>query len=89
MPMNPTRKAQGGDVEGTKKIDVSQGEAIQVAKASYDPGYSLENTLDDAGVKFPAADLVRGFCDYGASTGEPGSNPLQQKRKAEEDPADL
>lgn len=70
MPKNPTRAAQGGDVEGTKKIDVSQGEALEVASASYDPGYSLDNTLSDAETVVNKSDLTRGYCNYGKVVGE-------------------
>lgn len=70
MPTNPERATRGGDVEGETKIDVTHGEAIPVAKASFDPGYSLEETLSDAGTDFEKADLVQGFCTDGAVTGE-------------------
>lgn len=70
MPRNPSRAAQGGDVEGETRIDVTMGEAIPVASASFDPGYSLESTLDSGTTKFRRADLVQGFCDYGHEIGE-------------------
>lgn len=70
MPINPNRASQGGDVEGETPIDVSQGEAIKVAKASYDPGYSLDATLSDANTVIGKADLVTGYCSYGKSIGE-------------------
>jgi hypothetical protein len=70
MPKNPTRDGQGGDVEGEFAIDVSQGEAIKVAKASIDPGYPVDSSLDDAETDFPKSDLVRGYCDYGKVIGE-------------------
>lgn len=70
MPENPKRATQGGDVEGTKKIDVSQGEALPVAAASFDPGYSLETTLSDAETVINKSDLTRGYCDYGKAVGE-------------------
>lgn len=73
MPKNPDREAQGGDVEGTKKIDVTQGEALSVAAASYDPGYPeeyIKNTLSDAGTKIDKSDLMRGYCTYGKAVGE-------------------
>ena len=60
--------SQGGDVEGTVKIDVTQGEALAVAKACFDPGYSLEETLEAGYIKKDA--LVRGYCDYGTCVGE-------------------
>lgn len=70
MPQNPERASRGGDVEGETKIDVSQGEAIAVAKASFDPGYSLDTTLSDAGTDLVKADLVQGYCTGSSATGE-------------------
>lgn len=71
MPNNPDRAAQGGDVSGETSIDVTQGEAIKVSKASYDPGYDLSNTLESGYVK--KADLQSGYCDYGKAIGEGGN----------------
>jgi len=59
---------QGGDVEGTVKCDVSQGKAIEVAKACFDPGYDLTETLDAGYIS--KADLIRGFVDHGIGVGE-------------------
>lgn len=59
---------QGGDVMGTKKIDVSQGEALEVATASFEPGYDLDSVLEAGYVD--EACLVQGFCDYGICIGE-------------------
>lgn len=75
MPKNPNRSAQGGDVEGDTINDQERGlgEATSVAKASYDPGYSLETTLGDAGIKVSVADIKMGYCAYGKATGEPGA----------------
>lgn len=70
MPINPNRAAQGGDVEGEIPNFVSQGNPIQVAKASFDPGYPLDETLSDAGIVINKADLVRGYCAYGKAIGE-------------------
>lgn len=70
MPINPTRSAQGGDVEGETHIEVSQGVSIAVAKASFDPGYDLTSTLSDAGTDISKADLIDGYCSYGKATGE-------------------
>ncbi len=70
MPSNPERATRGGDVEGTTKTDVVLGKPLEVAKASYDPGYPLENTLSDAGTEFNMADLKQGYCTDGAVTGE-------------------
>lgn len=73
MPKNPDRAYQGGDVEGDTINDQDRGlgEPITVAKASYDPGYSLETTLNDAGIKISPADIKLGFCTYGKATGDP------------------
>ncbi len=70
---NPNRAAQGGDVPGDTINDKGRGlgEPITVAKASYDPGYSLETTLSNAGVKVSLADLKHGWCGYGKVIGEP------------------
>ena len=70
MPYNPERKWRGGDVEGETRTDVegAVGSPIEVADASYEPGYSLETTLD-AGYVTPA-DLKQGFASYGEATGE-------------------
>lgn len=72
---NPNRAAQGGDVEGDTKNDqvYGLGEPITVAKASFDPGYSLETTLTDAGIEVSVADLKQGYCEYGKVIGEPGA----------------
>lgn len=61
-------RAQGGDVTGTTKTDVSQGKPIEVAEASFDPGYDLSTTLDAGHIKKDA--LRRGYCDYGTCVGE-------------------
>lgn len=70
MPKNPERAARGGDVEGSTKIDTEWcvGSPIDVADASYEPGYTLEETLDAGYVS--AADLKRGYCSYGVCVGE-------------------
>ena len=62
---NPNRDNQGGDVTGEKPIDVTQGEAVKVANASFDPGYPLGKSLEDQS----KADLVKGYCSYGKSVG--------------------
>lgn len=61
-------RSQGGDVQGMSKIDVSQGEALSVAEASFDPGYDLSKTLEAGYLKKDA--LKMGYCDYGTSIGE-------------------
>ena len=73
MPINPNRKAQGGDVEGTTMTDNqwSVGKSIEVAEASFNPGYSIDATLSDGGTKVSKADLVVGYCSYGKVIGEP------------------
>lgn len=68
--------AQGGDVMGTFKIDISQGAPIQAAKACIDPGYSLEGTFKAGYVD--QADLVRGYCNYGIAAGE--ESPIGGKK---------
>lgn len=69
--------SQGGDVMGTKKIDVSQGKALDVAAASFEPGYDMGTTLK-AGYVDQAA-LVRGYCDYGVSVGQ--DSPIANKKQ--------
>lgn len=68
----PPGRPQGGDVDGDRPIDMfgGQGAPIRVADASYDPGYPLDTTLSDAGVRVSKADLLRGFCSYGKAIGE-------------------
>lgn len=68
MPQNPNRQWHGGDVDGQTPIDVTMGDAIKVASASFDPGYSLDTTLK-AGYA-DKADLVRGYGDSGEIIGE-------------------
>lgn len=65
---NQSRRAQGGDVEGFEPTDVMLGEPVRVAKASFDPGYDLEESLDGLNM----AELKQGFCTYGKNVGEPG-----------------
>ncbi len=74
MPKNPSRSAQGGDVEGTTKTDVTNalGSPLEVSRASYEPGYDLEETLE-AGYA-TEADLKRGFYSYGPGLGEGKKN---------------
>jgi hypothetical protein len=66
--MSENSRPQGGDVTGMTKTDVSQGKPIDVANASFDPGYSLDTTLEAGYVKKDV--LKRGYCDYGKSIGE-------------------
>lgn len=70
MPKNPERAAKGGDVEGTDRTDIdgAVGSPLTVAAASFDPGYSLDETLDAGYIS--EADLKRGFCSYGVCIGE-------------------
>lgn len=70
MPNNPNRSTQGGDVSGETKTDVTMGKPIDVAAASYDPGYSLDTTLSQGYVN--KADLMTGYCEYGKAVGEKG-----------------
>lgn len=69
MPSNPERASRGGDMPGTTKTDVegAVGSPITVAEASYEPGYSIESTLDAGYVSM--ADLKQGFCSYGEGIG--------------------
>lgn len=41
-------------------------ESIPVAKESFDPGYDLSTSLQEA----TKADLIKGYCTYGKSVGE-------------------
>jgi hypothetical protein len=68
MPMNPDRRSRGGDVEGMTKTDVegAVGSPIEVAKASYDPGYELGDSLQYE----TRADLKQGYCSYGVAVGD-------------------
>lgn len=69
---NPSRASQGGDVEGDTKNDQEHGlgAATTVAKASYDPGYSLKESLTDDNTSVSVADLKQGYCTYGKVIGE-------------------
>jgi hypothetical protein len=69
MPQNPNRETRGGDVEGETPIAVTMGEALMVAKASFDPGYDLSTTLSNGNTEVSKADLVKGYCTYGSTTG--------------------
>jgi hypothetical protein len=60
-------RPQGGKVQGTTRIDVSQGEALEVQTCSFEPGYEFGNSLPDGLTK---ADIVEGYCTYGLSVGE-------------------
>lgn len=69
MPANPERATRGGDVSGTTKTDGlwGVGAPIDVASASYEPGY--DRFLGYAS----AADVKAGYCSYGVSIGEDSS----------------
>jgi len=69
MPNNPERATRGGDVSGTTRTDVegAVGSPIIVAEASYEPGYSIEETMEAGYVS--KADLKQGFCSYGVGVG--------------------
>lgn len=69
---NPERASRGGDVTGDTRIDVTMGEALPVASASFDPGYDLDTSMEggDKRQKFSKADLVQGYCSYGINIGE-------------------
>lgn len=68
MPANSERSSRGGDVTGTCTTDAQWGvgKGVSVAGASFDPGYSLEESLPDTS----KADLKQGYCSYGKSIGE-------------------
>lgn len=74
MPKNPERSSRGGDVDGEVAIDTTMGAAVRVARASFDPGYPLDNTLSDADTDYSKADLIRGYCGYGKAIGERGAD---------------
>lgn len=68
MVDNPLRSWSGGDVEGTTKTDAewSVGDAVTVAKASFDPGYDLGHSIGYCS----EADLTVGYCSYGIAVGD-------------------
>lgn len=70
--------SQGGDVPGKRKIDVSQGPALEVAAASFEPGYDLATTMDAGYIKSDC--LTRGYSDYGVGAGE--SAPSNGKKRS-------
>lgn len=65
-------RPQGGDVAGTTRIDVSQGEALKVASASFDPGYDVDASIEggDPSETMSQAELIQGFSTYGKLVGE-------------------
>lgn len=69
-------RSRGGDVSGETRIDVTMGEAIPVASASFDPGYEMDGSLNVGSgtsqkpARVTKADLVRGYTDYGLGVGE-------------------
>ena len=70
MPKNPERRERGGDVSGTTRTDNQWGvgDAVEVAEASFDPGYSLENTWGNeagSGASLSQAELKQGYSSYG------------------------
>jgi hypothetical protein len=68
MPANPERKSRGGDVTGTCKTDNQWGvgSPIEVADASYEPGYEIGEGMGYAS----QADLKQGYGSYGVIIGE-------------------
>lgn len=68
MPHNPERRERGGDVEGMTKTDVqwAVGSPIEVAEASFDPGYELGASLEDETM----ADVKQGYASYGVPVGD-------------------
>lgn len=85
MPENPNKDFQGGDCSGTKKIVVTMGEALSVAAASFDPGYSLDNTFNAGNTSFKMADIMRGYADSGVDIGEEGIQSYAHKAKKDSD----
>lgn len=71
MPANPERGSRGGDVSGTCKTDGlwGVGAPIDVADASYEPGYECVSATMEAGY-VTLADVKAGYCSYGVATGE-------------------
>ena len=65
-------RPQGGDVSGTTRIDVTQGDALPVASASFDPGYDYDASIagGDPSERMSRADIVQGYCSYGKLIGE-------------------
>lgn len=68
MVDNPERASRGGSVEGQRPTDArrSVGKGVSVSNASFDPGYSIKNSLGDVS----KADLVQGYCGYGKAVGQ-------------------
>jgi len=67
MVENPNR-GRGGDVSGTTMTDNRDGvgSGLEVAKASFDPGYEYGAALGYASEE----DLLKGYCSGGKSVGE-------------------
>lgn len=61
---------RGGDVSGFTKTDGlwGVGSPVEVAKASFDPGYDIDVTLEAGYVSL--ADVKAGYCSYGVGVGE-------------------
>jgi hypothetical protein len=72
MPTNPQRSKRGGDVDGMFTMDATNasGPSIKVARASIDPGYDLDSTLQNT----PPDALLRGYSDYGVTIGDGSTN---------------
>lgn len=70
MPSNPERASRGGDVSGTCRTDNEWGvgSPTTVAEASFEPGYSLDTTMEAGYVTM--ADVKAGYCSYGVASGE-------------------
>jgi hypothetical protein len=68
MPANPERGSRGGDVSGSCKTDNQWGvgSPVEVADASYEPGYEIEGGMGYAS----RADLKQGYISYGVGIGE-------------------
>jgi hypothetical protein len=63
---NPSRSSQGGSVPGFTRSAATNGEGIEVAVASFDPGYTEESKyLGEATDRIVQADLIRGYIATG------------------------
>lgn len=54
--------------KGSCKIDVTQGEAIEVSGDSFYPGYDISSTLEQGYAN--ESDLKKGYIESGKATGE-------------------
>lgn len=68
MPRDYGSRERGGDVPGSTLTDTegAVGSAIEVAEASFDPGYDISKSLDGEA----RAVLKCGYSSYGRHIGE-------------------